>query len=125
MYNPLKDPLNWTLRDGYIGPEGYIDKQGHYIGYEDPEKWKEFWDTCRRNDEAAKAAAERKLWKEYEEDEEKFERARQSGKTWLHKCPECGKLFENDEPEQGYFCDACNKKVLRRLVKKWHEEGEI
>ena len=115
MYNPLKDPLNWTLRDGYIGPEGYVDKQGHYIGYEDPEKWQEFWDTCRRNDEAAKAAAEKKLQKEFE----------QSGKTWLHKCPECGKLFENDEPEQEYLCDACNKRILRRLVKKWREEGEI
>lgn len=62
------------------------------------------------------------LWRQLEEDEKLRQYLVAQGKRWTHTCPECGRTFENDEPEKGYLCDECGRKELQRLRDEWEQE---
>lgn len=62
------------------------------------------------------------LWRQLEEDEKLRQYLVAQGKRWTHTCPECGRTFENDEPEKGYLCDECGRKAIQRLREEWEQE---
>lgn len=62
------------------------------------------------------------LWRQFEEDEKLRQYLVAQGKKWTHTCPECGRTFQNDEPEKGYLCDECGRKELQRLRDEWEQE---
>ncbi len=62
------------------------------------------------------------LWRQLKEDEKLRQYLVAQGKRWTHTCPECGKTFQNDEPEKGYLCDECGRKELQRIYDKRKQE---
>lgn len=62
------------------------------------------------------------LWRQLKEDEKLRQYLVAQGKKWTHTCPECGRTFQNDEPEKGYLCDECGRKELQRLRDEWKQE---
>lgn len=62
------------------------------------------------------------LWRQLKEDEKLRQYLVAQGKKWTHTCPECGRTFENDEPEKGYLCDECGRKAIQKLREEWEQE---
>ena len=62
------------------------------------------------------------LWNQFVEDEKQIARLVAQGKRWTHTCPECGRTFQNDEPEKEYLCDECGRKELQKLFDERKQE---
>ena len=62
------------------------------------------------------------LWNRFVEDEKQIAKLVAQGKRWIHTCPECGRTFQNDEPEKGYLCDECGRKELQKLFDEREQE---
>ena len=62
------------------------------------------------------------LWKKFQQNEQRIAELVAQGKRWTHTCPECGRTFQNDEPEKGYLCDECGRKELQRIYNARQQE---
>ena len=62
------------------------------------------------------------FWKKFQQDEQRIAKLVAQGKCWIHTCPECGRAFQNDEPEKGYLCDECGRKELQRIFDERQQE---
>jgi hypothetical protein len=56
------------------------------------------------------------LWNKFLEDEKQLARLVAQGKRWTHTCPECGRTFQNDEPEKGIYAMSAEEKNFRNYL---------
>jgi len=103
---------------------GYI-VGGHYYDADNIERWEAFWEMCYNNDKSLRAAQKKGKWEQMAKEDAEYDRQAAAGKRWLHKCPKCGKTFENDDPVANQFCYDCGREILRRVVEEWEDAKEL